>query len=125
MEYIIILILFAAVIFFAGKYFKLKKQMKSIARQLSAEGTRLVTLEFIDKDLEAVVLEINELLEKIQQTIIKINASSAALKSSIADISHDMKTPLTSVIGYLQLAKKECRDEKIREIIDICLERTC
>ncbi len=125
MEYIIILILFTAVIIFAGKYFKLKKQLKSIAGQLSAEYTRLVTLEFIDKDLEAVVVEINELLEKIQQTIIKSNASSAALKSSIADISHDMKTPLTSVIGYLQLAKKECKDEKIREIIDICLERTC
>lgn len=125
MEYIIILILFTAVIIFAGKYCKLKKQMKSVARQLSAEGTRLVTLEFVDKDLEAVVLEINELLEKIQQTIIKSNASSAALKSSIADISHDMKTPLTSVIGYLQLAKKECKDGKIQEIIDICLERTC
>ncbi|MDE5598423.1 MAG: HAMP domain-containing histidine kinase, partial [Lachnospiraceae bacterium] len=84
----------------------------------------LVTLEFVDKDLEDVVLKINELLEKIQQTIIKSNASSAALKSSIADISHDMKTPLTSVIGYLQLAKKECKDEKIMEILNICLERT-
>ena len=124
MEYIIILILFTAVMVFAGKYFKLKKQLKSIAGQLSAEGIRLVTLEFVDKDLEAVVLEINELLEKIQQTIIKSNASSAALKSSIADISHDMKTPLTSVVGYLQLAKKECKDEKIKEIINICLERT-
>ena len=124
MEYIIILILFTAVIFFAGKYCKLKEQMKSITRQLSVEQTRLVTLEFVDKDLESVVLEINGLLEKIQQTIIKSDASSAALKSSIADISHDMKTPLTSVIGYLQLAKKECKDEKIKEIIDICLERS-
>ncbi len=35
-----------------------------------------------------------------------------------------MKTPLTSVIGYLQLAEKECEDEKIREIIKTCLERT-
>ena len=46
------------------------------------------------------------------------------MKSSIADISHDMKTPLTSVIGYLQLAEKECEDEKMREIIKTCLERT-
>ncbi len=67
----------------------------------------------------------DELLERIQQTVIKSNASSAALKSSIADISHDMKTPLTSVIGYLQLAEKECEDEKMEEIIKICLERTC
>lgn len=124
MEYMIMLILFAAVVIFAGRYYNLKKQLKSISRQLSNEQTRLVTVEFVDDDMESIALEINELLEKIQQTIIKSNVSSAALKSSIADISHDMKTPLTSVIGYLQLAEKECEDEKIREIIKTCLERT-
>ncbi len=124
MEYIIILILFAAVVFFAGKYYRLKKQLKAVSRQLNDEQNQLVTVEFIDSDIELVVLEINKLLEKIQQTIIKSNVSSAALKSSIADISHDMKTPLTSVIGYLQLAEKECDNDTVKEIIRICLERT-
>ena len=124
MEYIIILILFIAVIIFAVKSYLMKKQLRSIFYQLSEEQTRLVTVELVDGDVEKVVQEINTLLERIQQTIIKSNASSAALKSSIADISHDMKTPLTSVIGYLQLAKKECKDEKIKEIINICLERS-
>lgn len=123
-EYMIILILFAIVLLFAGKYYALKKQLKSISKQLSVEQTRLVTVEFVDDDVIKIALEINELLEQIQQTIIQSNAASAALKSSIADISHDMKTPLTSVIGYLQLAEKECEDETIREIIKTCLERT-
>ena len=124
MEHLISLILSAAVVFWAVRYYLLKKQLKSISRQLSVEQTRLVTVAFIDNDIEAIALQINELLERIQQTIIKSNASAAVLKSSIADISHDMKTPLTSVIGYLQLAEKECEDEKIGEIIKICLERT-
>lgn len=124
MEYVIISILFAAVALLAGKYYALKKQLKSILRQLGAGQPRLVTVEFVDDDIEAAVLEINELLEQIRQTIIKSNASSAALKSSIADISHDMKTPLTSVIGYLQLAERECNEERTKEIIQICLERT-
>lgn len=124
MEYLIILILFAAVVILAGRYYVLKKQLKSISTQLNEKQTRLVTVDLVDHDIETVAREINELLERIQQTIIKSNASSAVLKSSIADISHDMKTPLTSVIGYLQLAKKECEDEKIGEIIDTCLERT-
>ena len=123
MEYLIILILFAAVVFWAGRYYGLKKQLKAISVQLSDEQNQLVTVEFIDSDIEAIALEINGLLEKIRQTIIKSNASSAALKSSIADISHDMKTPLTSVIGYLQLAERECNDEKTKELIKICLER--
>lgn len=123
MEYLMILILFAAVALLAERYYRLKRQLKSILAQLADEQTKLVTVAFTDKDLEAVALEINGLLEKIQQTIIKSNASSAALKSSIADISHDMKTPLTAVIGYLQLAGRECNDEKTRERIKICLER--
>lgn len=123
MEHLIILILFAAVVFLAEKYHGLKKQLRSISAQLEHEQNRLVTVEFIDNDIETIALEINELLEKIQQTIIKSNASSAVLKSSIADISHDMKTPLTSVIGYLQLAVKECSDENTIELIRICLER--
>lgn len=124
MESVIILILFAAVLSLAGRYYVLKKQIKSIFRQLHGEQTKLVTVELVDRDIEMVAQEINGLLEQIQQTIIQNNASSAALKSAIADISHDMKTPLTSVIGYLQLAEKECQDGKVREMLRICLERT-
>lgn len=123
METLIILILFAAAVFWVGKYYGLKKQLKAISVQLRDERNQLVTVELIDNDLETIALQINGLLEKIRQTIIKSNASSAALKSSIADISHDMKTPLTSVIGYLQLAERECRDERTGELIKICLER--
>ena len=123
MEYLIILILFAAVVFWAGRYYRLKNQLKAISIQLNDEQNQLVTVELIDNDLELIALKINGLLEKIRQTIIKSNASSASLKSSIADISHDMKTPLTSVIGYLQLAERECNDEKTKELIKICLER--
>lgn len=123
MEFLIIFILFAAAVFWAGKYYGLKKQLKAISMQLREEQAQLVTVAFIDSDIEAVALEINGLLEKIRQTIIKSNASSAALKSSIADMSHDMKTPLTSVIGYLQLAERECNDERTKELIRICLER--
>lgn len=124
MEYMFILILSAAVAILAVKHYGLKKQLKSISKQLSREQTRLVTVDLVDHDIETVVQDINELLERIQQIIIKSNSASAALKSSITDISHDMKTPLTAVIGYLQLAKQECEDEQITEIINICLERT-
>lgn len=92
MEYIIITILLSAAIFFAAKYFILKKQINSVSNQLDDKSIHLVTIELMDDSLEEMVQKINLLLEDVQQTIIKENLSSDALKSSIANISHDMKT---------------------------------
>jgi signal transduction histidine kinase len=38
----------------------------------------------------------------------------------ITNVSHDIKTPLTSIINYVDLIKKEeCSNEKIKEYIDV------
>ena len=54
------------------------------------------------------------------------NAINESLKSErlktelITNVSHDIKTPLTSIINYVDLLKKEnIQDEKIKEYIDI------
>ena len=54
------------------------------------------------------------------------NAISESLKSErlktelITNVSHDIKTPLTSIINYVDLLKKEdIKNEKIKEYIDI------
>lgn len=124
MEDIIILLLLAAVMILTAKHIILKKQIRSVSKQLDEKEIRLVTVELTDNDLNSVVQKINDMQERLEQAAIKENLSSAALKSSIVNISHDMKTPLTSVMGYLQLAKKECSDASAREMIEICLERT-
>lgn len=123
MEYGIIFILSAAVIFFAAKYFTIKKQMKRISKQLNDYENSFVSIELIDDDLEYLVMKINSLIEDMQQIRIDAKKGEKDLKLSVADISHDMRTPLTSVIGYLQLAKKESKEDNVRENIDIVLER--
>ena len=54
------------------------------------------------------------------------NAINESLKSErlktelITNVSHDIKTPLTSIINYVDLLKKEnIQDEKVKEYIDI------
>ena len=54
---------------------------------------------------------------------VEISKEQAALKQAIADISHDIRTPLTSVVGYLQLAEKNAENEEQRADIEIALER--
>lgn len=44
---------------------------------------------------------INELIEKYQSHIIEMNNNEKKRKELLSNISHDVRTPLTSIIGYL------------------------
>src|SRR5690625_7616777 len=45
-------------------------------------------------------------------------------KRAIANISHDLRTPLTSIVGYIQMAKKEdIPPDERKELLSIAYER--
>ena len=59
----IILILIIVVSFLSVKLYLIKKQLRNIAEQMQEQDERAVSLDFVDKDLEAVALNINKKLE--------------------------------------------------------------
>lgn len=120
---IIILILIIVVSFLSVKLCLVKRQLRKMAEQMQEQEVGLVSVDFVDKDLEAVALYINEKLERLQKVKVDAAKNEKAMKTSISMISHDMRTPLTSVIGYLQLAEKSCTDEETLQDIQIALDR--
>lgn len=68
-------------------------------------------------------VRINEKLELLQKVRAEAVKGEQAMKASISMISHDMRTPLTSVIGYLQLAQKNCEEKDILQEITVALDR--
>ena len=123
MSGVIGLILIIVVSFLSLKLYLVKRQLREVSRQLKEVGEHFVSIDFVDKDLDELVLQINKMLalmEKIKAESVK---GEKSIKSSISMISHDMRTPLTSVIGYLQLAEKNCKDEENLHNIKIALDR--
>lgn len=105
----IILIMISLGLFF--KLFLYKEQIKSITNQLSdfrlRKTNKIINTEISDKAIEKLSFEINEYLElykKNEQE--KINFENT-LKQGIANMSHDLRTPLTSIIGYIKLLEND------------------
>lgn len=112
-----------AVTFLGWKLALVKGQMKKLAKQLREQRESFLTVEFVDKDLELLVTELNELIDSVKEIRAEAGRGEESLRASISMISHDMRTPLTSVIGYLQLAEKNCKEEESLAEIRIALER--
>lgn len=123
MEIFIIIVLSAAVCVLAVKLFSLKHRIFLVSKQLDDEKNALITTQLKGDIFEDVVHKINVMKENEHKTKVEINKEQAALKQAIADISHDIRTPLTSVVGYLQLAEKSAENEEQRADIEIALER--
>lgn len=94
------------------RFISLKKQIKKIEKQVSDKERINITLN--DKDLERLAEVINTTLKVQKQLEIDIMNREEKLKHNICSISHDLRTPLSAIRGYLTLLK-DCTEEE-REI---------
>lgn len=106
----------------------LKNQIKSIGKQLEniSEGKteKKIDISLLDKDIETLAININRNIDFQRQLRIDILRNEEKLKDSIANISHDLRTPLTSIMGYLQLLDKSELNSKQKERIDILKKKS-
>lgn len=125
---IIILILSISIILLISYVFHLKTQIKSIGKQLEniSEGKteKKIDISLLDKDIEYLAGNINRNINFQKQLRIEVLRNEQKLKDSIANISHDLRTPLTSIIGYLQLLEKSEVSENQREKINILKKKS-
>lgn len=66
---------------------------------------------------DELILEINTLLKEMCDTKVSYNQKSHQLEQMITNISHDLRTPLTSAMGYINLIRNSemSEEEKTRE----------
>ncbi|MHC1684019.1 MAG: sensor histidine kinase [Clostridiaceae bacterium] len=104
-----------------------KKDIKYISNQIiSSKGEYSnIRMATTNKEIEDLVLNINALYEKNKEINIKIKEDDEKLRASIANISHDLRTPLTSIMGYMQLLKENnINNNEKAKYIDIIEKRT-
>ena len=115
-------------IFLITRLFALHKEMRKIVHQLKKynqrETNKKIDMALMDKNMENLGMEINKLIDlHIAENRKRVNFEDEH-KRAIANISHDLRTPLTSIVGYIQMAKKEdIPPDERKELLSIAYER--
>nr|WP_202962773.1 sensor histidine kinase [Paenibacillus alvei] len=96
---------------------EIQKKLEQIHRTQSAEKLLLFT---DDKQIIGVIEQINELLVDHEKALANYAKTEIAMRKMISNISHDLKTPLTVVLGYLEtlnLSNERISDEERNRLL--------
>lgn len=106
----------------------IKLQLSSIKDQLDKrreeEASNLVVIWIKDKSIEQMAVSLNKTLRLESALRVSQEMKEQEFKKLVANISHDIRTPLAVMKGYLQLMRRTEMDETGREYLEVCLKHT-
>lgn len=107
---------------------RVKRSIRSIEEQMKGIGDTdtngIIRNENGIKLLDRLINGLNSFIKKDREKVIVAQKQTINMKESIVDISHDLRTPLTTASGYTAMLKDmELTDEEKRRYIDIIEER--
>ena len=71
-----------------------------------------------DQELKAILRAVNDLISHNRQIIANYNKTEESMRKMLSNISHDLKTPLTVILGYAEMLAMEekINDEERKEL---------
>ena len=109
------------------KHIRLKKQIQNLSKQMeelaSGNTEKMLDISLIDKDLEHLAGTLNRYNAKQRLSVSGALQHEEYLKESIANISHDLRTPLTVILGHLQLLKRENLSKEQKQRVETVLNK--
>lgn len=112
----------------AAKIILLKKGADEICAELkeylAIDTNTLIFVSSGDKYIRHIADELNKQLRLLRKQRRQYLNGSRELNDAVLNISHDLRTPLTAICGYLDLLKKEEKNEDVAQYLSFIENRT-
>lgn len=127
MVYGFIGILVVIIIVLSIKIYLVEKSAQEIteafAERLKTDTNTLIDISSRDKKMRTLADRINTELRLLRKERCRYQQGDQDLKDSVTNISHDLRTPLTAIYGYLNLLKHEEKSGVVEEYISQIQDR--
>lgn len=121
-------LLIAGIVILLIKIYFMKKSAREIkekiAERMSADTNTLIDISSSDRDMRELAESLNVKLKQLRREKLRYQQGDTELKEAVTNISHDLRTPLTAISGYLDLLEKEKTSDTVRKYITQIVNRT-
>jgi signal transduction histidine kinase len=97
---------------------------QGMAERLEQDTNTLISISTNDRTMCKLADNINKELRLLRKERRRFQSGDRELKEAITNISHDLRTPLTAVCGYLDLLEKEEKSEAAARYLSLIENRT-
>lgn len=126
--YIVTGLLICTVLLIAFKLYTIKKTAQIIeeefAQRIENETNTLIDIPYQDKTMKKLAEGINKQLRRLRSERHRFQQGDSELRNAVTNISHDLRTPLTAICGYLDLLKEEEKSPKAARYLEQIENRT-
>lgn len=110
------------------KVYLMQKSMDEICggleEILSSDTNTLLDISSGDQHVRRLAQQLNHQLRSLRQQRQQYRQGDAELKTAVTNITHDLRTPLTAISGYLELLAREEKSEAVCRYLDYIANRT-
>lgn len=116
---ILTVLLIAMLIYIVRVWWQIRNINHSLEIRAKEDRKQYITLSVHNRGLVALTANLNRCLEAEEKSMMKVRQSENEFKQLIANLSHDLRTPLTAIRGYLQLMNTENLSDDKRKNLDV------
>jgi signal transduction histidine kinase len=114
-------VLFLVIVVLSLKIYLLHRDMDALSADLrellSTDTNTLLSVSSNDRQFWKLVAALNRELRLLRQQRQRYVSGDRELKEAVTNISHDLRTPLTAICGYLDLLEREEKSESVERYL--------